>query len=139
MTEQLAAATVGFVSAVFLCIGSALNTPEKILLQSTPYWDFNEPVARALVAQRAQYIVGGLLLVIAFLLQIAATLASSTTPAAIPQSLQSWPSLVLAVLAPTSLLSAFFGRQFYIQGIGSVLALEAARRQTEQAPPGRTE
>ena len=111
MTEQLAltlaAASVGLVSAVFFCIGNAFNSVEKITLLSTSFWDFSEPVARALAAQRAQYVTGGLLLLASFGLQVLAAVASSTNPAILPQSLHTWPYLVLAVLVPTALVSWF--------------------------------
>ena len=114
MTEQttlsLAAAAIGFVSAVFFCIGGAFNSVEKIMLQSTPYWDFSEPVARALAAQRAQYVTGGLLLLIAFFLQVLAAVASSTNLASLPQWLHIWPALVFAVLLPTAMLACFVCR-----------------------------
>jgi len=126
VTEQLAltlaGASVGFVSAVFFCIGNAFNTAEKILLQSTPYWDFSAPVARALTAQRAQYVVGALLLVVSFLLQVAAALASSTTPAALPQSLHIWPYLVLAVLLPTGLIAGGLSALLYKTTMQKVLS-----------------
>jgi drug/metabolite transporter (DMT)-like permease len=109
MTEQLAvtlaAASVGFVSAIFFCIGNAFNSVGKITLLSTSFWDFSEPVARALAAQRAQYVTGGLLLLASFALQVLAALASSTTPAALPQCLHTWSYLVPAVLVPTALAS----------------------------------
>ena len=109
MTEQLeltlTAASVGFVSAIFFCIGNAFNSVQKIPLLSTSFWDFSEPVARALAAQRAQYVTGGLLLLASFSLQVLAALVSSTTPAPLPQCLHTWPYLVLAVLVPTALAS----------------------------------
>ena len=111
MSEQLAftlaAAVVGLVSAVFFCIGNAFNSVEKITLQSTMFWDFSEPVARALAAQRAQYITGGLLLLAAFSLQLLAALASSTQPAVLPEALRTWPYLVLAVLLLTGAVAWF--------------------------------
>lgn len=136
MTEQLAltlaAASIGFVAAVFFCIGNALNTSEKVLLQSTPRWDFSEPVARALTAQRAQYVVGALLLVASFLLQVAATLASSTIPASLPQWLHTWPNLVLAVLFPTGLIAGGFSWLLYESTIRKVLRLKEARKQKKE-------
>lgn len=106
MTEQvavtLASVTIGFVAGVCLCIGSAVNSAKSIETQATPYWDFSEPLARALVAQRAQYVVGGLLLAVSFALQVWAVLASPTSSAALPLWLGTWPRLVLAVLAATS-------------------------------------
>lgn len=136
MTEQLAitlaAASVGFVSAVFFCVGNALNTSEKILLQSTPFWDFSEPVARALTAQRAQYAVGALVLVVSFVLQVAAALASSTTPASLPQWLHTWPYLVLAVLFPAGLIASGLSTLLYKTTMQKVLRLEEERRQKEE-------
>lgn len=109
MTEQLAitlsAASVGFLAAIFFCVGNAMNSSQKIFLQATPFYDLSEPVARALAAQRAQYVVGALLLVVSFALQIAAARASLTTPVALPQWLHTWQYLVLAVLAPSALVA----------------------------------
>ena len=136
MTEQLVltlvAASVGFVSAVLFCIGGILNTSNKILLQSTPYWDFSEPVASSLAAQRAQYVIGALLLLIAFLLQVAAALACSTTPADLPPYLHAWPSIVLAVLVPTGLVAGGFSTLLYKTTMRKVLRMEEERRQKEE-------
>lgn len=125
MTEQtalaLTASVIGFVSAIFFCIGNAFNSVEKITLQSTMFWDFSEPVARALASQRAQYVTGGLLLLISFALQVLATVASSTNLSALPQLLHTWPYLVLSVLAPTLLVSWFFCQKLDQATIGKVL------------------
>jgi len=132
MTEQLAitlvAATFGFVSAVFFCIGNVSNTSEKIMIQAIPYWDFSRPVASALAAQRAQYVVGALLLLSAFALQVAAALASSTTPANLPPYLHTWPAIVLAVLVPTGLVAACLSALLYKTTMLKVLRKEEARR-----------
>ena len=109
MTEQLAltlaASTVGVLSAVFFAIGNAFNSTQKIIAQSGTWWDFNEPLARSLAAQRAQYVTGGLLLLAAFVLQVLAALASSTSPADLPQWLGTWPRLVAVVFLPLGLAS----------------------------------
>ena len=137
MTEQLVltlvAASVGFVSAVLFCIGGILNSSKKILLQSTPYWDFSAPVACSLAAQRAQYVIGALLLVITFLLQVAAALACSTTPAALPQFLDTWPAIVFAVLVPTGLFAGGLSALLYKATMRKVLRLEEERRKTKEA------
>ena len=91
------AASVGFVSAIFFAFGSISTGPEEICLQATPYWDFSEPVARALSAQRAQNIVGSIFLVIAFLLQIAAVVVPPSVSSPLPQWLRNWLALVLFV------------------------------------------
>lgn len=110
MTETTAlnivASSIGLCAAVFFCIGSAINTTKKIIAQSTPYWDFSEPVALALAAQQAQYATGALLLAIAFPLQVVASQASSSIEANLPLWLCTWPRLGAAVLVPTGLLAA---------------------------------
>lgn len=127
MTEQLAltfiAASVGFMSAVFFCIGGVFSSAKQITLQSTPFWDFNEHVARALTAQRAQFVVGALLLVVAFLLQVAAALASATNPANLPQWLGTWPCLVLAVLVSTGLAAGGLSALLYKSTMRKILVL----------------
>ena len=136
MNEQLAftlaAASIGFVSAVFLCIGSTINTSVKILDQSTPYWDFSKPVASSLAAQRSQYVVGALLLLIAFLLQVAAALASSTTPSSLPLWLHTWRAIVLAVLVSTAPVAGVLSALIYKTTMSKVLRLEAARREEDK-------
>jgi hypothetical protein len=133
MTEQLAitlsAASVGFVAAVFFCIGNALNSAKKITLQATPFWDFSEPLARSLTAQRAQYVVGALLLVISFLLQVWAALASATSPANLPQLLHTWQYLVPAVLLPTWLVAGGLSALLYKSTMQKVLRLHKARKE----------
>ena len=127
MSEQLAltlaAATVGFAAAVFFCVGNVLNTAERITDQASPRWDFSEPVARALASQRAQYVVGAGLLVIAFLLQVASALASSTAPAALLGWLHLWPCFVLVVLVPTLALAAICASLLYKATMRKVLRL----------------
>jgi hypothetical protein len=127
MTEQLAlmlaAASFGFVSAVFFCIGNVFNSAKEIMLQSTPFWNFNESLARAITAQRAQYVVGALLLVASFLLQVAAALAPSSTPAGLPQWLQPWPILLLTILVPTGIVAGVGSALFYSATIRKVLRL----------------
>ena len=111
MTEQttlsLAASIVGFVAAIFFCIGNASNSVEKIAQQASTYWSFNESLARALASQRAQYVTGALLLLASFALQVLATVASSTTLSNLPQWLHTWPYLALVVFFPTALASWF--------------------------------
>ena len=110
MSEQLAltlaAAAVGFAAALFFCVGNVLNTARRIVDQASPRWDFSEPVARALASQRAQYVVGAVLLIAAFLVQVMAATASASAPASLPQWLQSWYSVVLAVFLSTVVVAA---------------------------------
>jgi len=95
---SLSAAAVGFAAAVFFCIGNVLNSAEKIRLQATPFWDFSGPLAQALAAQRAQYLAGAVLLVVSFVLQVAASLSPTDMAACLPSWLDSWLAMVVSVL-----------------------------------------
>lgn len=114
MTSQdavtLSAASVGFVAAVFFCIGNFMNTSESIFKQSRPFNDISKPIAHALSAQRAQYVVGALLLVIAFLLQVLAVVASKETAEYLPQRLHFWPYLVLSAVSLSLLIAVCLSR-----------------------------
>lgn len=136
MSEQLAltifAASVGFVAAVLFCVGNALNVCEEILLQATPFWDFNKHLAKSLTAQRAQYIVGAVHLFFAFILQLAAALASSEVPAPLPNILRTWWILLAAVFFPLSVLSWLSVRLLFRRIFAKVLELEAARRAEDE-------
>ena len=138
MTDQLAltiaAASVGFVSAVFFCIGTVLNSAKQITLQSTPFWDFNSHIAQALSTQRAQYAAGALLLVFSFVLQVAAALASSTKLAGLPLWLQSWPCLSLAVLVPVSILATCLSILLDRATMRTVIRLSQEQLEASQAP-----
>lgn len=89
MTDQLAytlvAASVGFVAAIFFGYGAALLRQRSIVLLATTYWGFNEEQATAIVAQSAQYLVGGLMLVVSFVLQVLAATTSNATSLQVPQ------------------------------------------------------
>ena len=140
MSEQLAlniiAATVGFVAAVLLCLGNALNAPQKILLQSTPFWGFNKHLAESLTAQRAQYIVGAVLLFIAFSLQLAAALVSGERSALLPDIFGCWGILVAAALGAASLTSWVAVHLLTRYTLAQVVALNAARKPEEEKTIG---
>jgi drug/metabolite transporter (DMT)-like permease len=74
----LLAASIGFVSGIFLCIGGMLLSKKALMNLVIPHMDHNESQARSVTSQSSQYTVGGLLLVISFLLQISAATASPT-------------------------------------------------------------
>lgn len=137
MTEQLGltliAASVGFVSAVLFCVGNVSNTPRKILTQATPFWDFSEPVARALAEQRAQYIVGAFLLLCSFVLQIAAVLASSNPVAWLPFALHKWPMVVLPTLSTVGCFAVALSRYIYVNSMSEVLMLAEEQMREDMA------
>ena len=135
MQEQtafsLAASVVGLVSAIYFCIGSALSSSERITEQSSTFWFFNEPLARSLSAQRAQYVTGALTLLISFGLQIAATLASTANLASLPQFLCTWQYLALAVLFATALVTWLFCAYLTKLITNKVLGLHQAQAKAE--------
>lgn len=99
---SLAAATVGFVSAVFFCFGSILTSPEEIALLATSFFDRSAPVVLSLVAQKAQYLVGGLLLCLSFVLQVFAAKADPNKLSPLPQSIGHWRLVFLVALLSLS-------------------------------------
>ena len=63
---------VGFIAALFFCVGSALLTRNSIGKLTGTYWDSNPHLAKFLRALKAEYFCGGLALCITFLLQLVA-------------------------------------------------------------------
>ncbi len=63
---------VGFVAALFFCVGSALLTRKSIGELAGTYWDSNPHLAKLLRALKAEYFCGGLALCVTFLLQFLA-------------------------------------------------------------------
>jgi hypothetical protein len=82
MTEQIAlnlsSACFGFMAAVYFCVGSAFTNKKKIVAISMAYYGYNLDFAKATTSQSTQYAIGGLLLIVSFLLQVVATQASTT-------------------------------------------------------------
>lgn len=140
MSEQLGyaivAASIGFISALMFCIGSVLNFPRQILEQATPFWDFSEPVARSLAAQRSQYLVGALLLVVAFAIQITAALASPSNQITLPIGMEKWYWLVVVTLLPTGLAAIVLAKLIYRTTVAQVLALAGEQRRAEENARG---
>lgn len=71
-------ACIGLVAALFLCLGTARLSNQAIWLLSTTFWDFNPHVAKALSAQRAEYVAGAALLVLTFVIQLAANVYAAS-------------------------------------------------------------
>ncbi|MDO8370316.1 MAG: hypothetical protein Q7T39_00155 [Polaromonas sp.] len=121
---SISAAVVGFISATFFCIGNIANSAEKITLQSTPFWDFNEHIARSLVAQKAQYATGGIFLVVAFFLQIFAALSIDSEALVLPTWLQYQPTLISVMLLPTAISAWLICRCIQTRTMGQVALLQ---------------
>ena len=74
---QLISACVGILGALFFAIGIMRQTVEAMGRLSGSYWDWNPHLPPALAAQKADYLFGGGLILIAFALQLASYFASS--------------------------------------------------------------
>jgi hypothetical protein len=91
MNEQLLytllAASIGFVAAVCFCFGSASMKNQAVIDLATSYWGYHREWAKAIVSQSTQYLIGALLLIASFVLQVVAVLAS-------PANLILFPSIL---------------------------------------------
>lgn len=111
------AASVGFVSGVWLCFGAALVTPASIVKADDQSWNSDPDIAGALISQSAEYLAGGLLLVVAFGTQIAAALAPTTNLQWQYQGLLSGWVVVPASLVASALVSypLYVSRRKYLE------------------------
>jgi hypothetical protein len=69
---NLFSVVVGFIAALFFCVGSALLTRKSIGALAGTYWDSNPHLANFLRVLKAEYFCGGAALCFAFLLQFIA-------------------------------------------------------------------
>ena len=94
-------ASVGFMSAVFFSIGAMTMTPEKIFKVAATYWDANQHWGDSIADQRADYIAGALLLLLAFSAQLSANLIPSASE---PSLLQPFGCAIAEIVAALALL-----------------------------------
>ena len=94
-------ACIGFMSAVFFSVGATIMTPKLIYKISATYWDFNQHWGDSIADQRADYIAGGLLLLLSFSVQLSANLIPSTLS---PSLLQPFGCAIAEIVASISLL-----------------------------------
>ena len=67
---QLVSACVGIMGTLFFAIGIMRQSVEAMGRLSGSYWDWNPNMPPALAAQKADYLFGGGLIVLAFVLQL---------------------------------------------------------------------
>ncbi|MCG3115252.1 MAG: hypothetical protein LLH30_06180 [Candidatus Manganitrophus sp. SA1] len=120
---NIAAISIGFVAAICFCIGAATSDAEQISEIASTYWNCNESLARSLAAQRAQYAVGALFLVVSFVLQGAAILATSSSSPTLPLSLPRGVAPFLVVLLPAAALAWFAVRSFAASTTNKVMQI----------------
>ena len=68
---QLLAACIGIVGSLFFAIGIIRQNAAAMARLSLTYWDSNPHLPGVLAAQKADYVFGGGLIVVAFALQLA--------------------------------------------------------------------
>jgi hypothetical protein len=98
---NILAACIGFMASIFFAIGAMSMTPVKIFNIAASYWDANLPWGDSIADQRADYITGGLLLVMSFSLQLAANLVPPTSE---PSLLQPYGCAIAEIAAAFALL-----------------------------------
>lgn len=91
--------SIGFMSAVFFSIGAMMMTPTIIHKISATYWDANQHWGDSIAGQRADYISGGLLLLLAFALQLLACLVPSNSEHSFFQSFGHAIAEIVSILA----------------------------------------
>jgi len=72
---QLGSACIGIIGSLFFAIGVMRQTVEAMARLSGTYWDWNPHMPIALAAQKADYLFGGGLILVAFVLQLASFFA----------------------------------------------------------------
>jgi hypothetical protein len=140
MTSQdavtLSAASVGFVAAFCFCIGNFANTSESIFKQARPFLDISKPIAHALSAQRAQYIVGAVFLIVAFFLQVLAVVASKEKAEYLPQLLHFWPYFVFAMVSLAAAMAVCLSRLIYGATVKGIWRLYRRQLKEDRAKYG---
>lgn len=97
---QLVSACVGIVGSVFFAVGVMRQSVEAMAKLSGTHFDWNPHMPPALAQQKADYIFGGGLILVAFALQLFSFFAS-TAPVLTPSqsSAAPWVAAVCTVIA----------------------------------------
>ena len=114
---QIIAAALGVIGSLFFTIGILRQNPATMAALAGSYFDFNPHAVPALAAQKADYIFGGLFIVLAFAAQMGSFLASPTTAVAVSAraaALIAIPATIVVFVAlyrVSRLLASCFERQ----------------------------
>lgn len=95
---------IGFISAIFFAIGALTMTPTKIQRVAATYWNSNQHWGDSIADQRADYIVGAVLLLLSFASQLAANLVP---PSFEPSLLQPFEFAIAKIAAALASLLVF--------------------------------
>jgi uncharacterized membrane protein len=103
-------ASIGAMSAMFFAVGALFLSKKNIYEITSMKWDVHQEWADSIADQRADYIVGALLLVLSFLSQIAANLAPPTSAPSLLQPFGYAIAEIVAVVAVLLVCSLLFRR-----------------------------
>ena len=96
---QLIAACVGIVGSIFFAIGVMRQSTDAMAALSGTYFDWNPHMPPALAAQKADYLLGGGLILVAFVLQLASFFPTPQAVALTPAQAKLAPWLAVAATA----------------------------------------
>lgn len=97
---QLASACFGVIGSLFFAIGVMRQTVEAMARLSGTYWDWNPHMPPALAAQKADYLFGGGLILVAFVLQLGSFFAPDSLVLSETQArFAPWVACALTVVA----------------------------------------
>ena len=97
---QLVSACVGIVGSIFFAIGVMRQSVEAMAKLSGTYFDWNPHMPPALAQQKADYVLGGGLILLAFVLQLGSFFATSSPVLSPAQTAAApWVALLGTVVA----------------------------------------
>lgn len=128
---NILSASIGFLAALFFAAGMIRMNAEDVWHSARMQWDINEHLVSSIASQRAEYIVGALLLLLSFSLQLLANLIPSTAE---PSLLQPFGCAIAEIVAVVAflLVCSFFARGSLSKSTTSkVLRLQAESEEKE--------
>ena len=102
---SILASSVGAVSGIWLCAGAALISPARIVQAADDSWKANPDVRGMLTIQSGQYLAGGVLLIVAFTIQLVSATASMTIVECVPRGATGLVVIVLGSVFVSGLIS----------------------------------
>ncbi|MGB7310920.1 MAG: hypothetical protein WBC67_17810 [Candidatus Acidiferrales bacterium] len=80
---QIIAAALGVIGSLFFTIGIVRQSPAAMAQLAGTYWNSNPYMVPALAAQKADYVFGGVIIALTFVVQLMSFLATPTTTIAV--------------------------------------------------------
>ena len=98
-TLQIISACCGVLGSIFFAIGVMRQSAESMANLAGTYFDWNPHMVPALAAQKADYLFGGGIILIAFLVQLVSVLVpqGQVVAATVRTSLTAWLAVALTV------------------------------------------